>query len=496
MILKPQPGFQEQFLASPADIVIGGGAAGSGKTFVELLESLRHKDHEGFRAVFFRRTTTQIMSPGGLWDSAMKIFPGIGAECTESKRRITFPSGVTIKFEHLEYEKDKYNWQGSEIPLIIFDELPHFTWGQFTYMLSRNRSTCGVKPYIRATCNPDSDSWVREVIDWWIDGNGYVIKERCGIIRYFTVDSDNIVWGDSPQEVVNKCPHIFSNKKLQEFDIKDLVKSLTFIEGDIYENKALLETDPAYLGNLLALPTEEKKRLLEKNWNIKVDGLMLADHHKVTDIFTNQIRPNPSDGCITIDHARFGQDLMVSTAWHGWYAKRIDILTKSDTNDIVKVVNHQMFHYRIGSSSILVDQDGIGVKDHYQNCTVFYGGGKTIGENKDHYANLKTECSYYLCEKIINENLMYIDLDNIYVDGIPAKEVKIGSKNYQIKEWILKQLRTIRQQNVNKLGRKQIESKDEQKNKLNGRSPDFADNFLMRSWFDLRGKRQYLKRKS
>lgn len=495
MVLKPQPGFQEQFLASPADIVIGGGAAGSGKTFVELLESLRHKDVKGFRTVFFRRTTTQIMSPGGLWDSAMKIFPMLGAECTESKRRVTFPNGVIIKFDHLEYEKDKHNWLGSEIPLIIFDELTQFTYTQFTYMLSRNRSTCGVKPYIRATCNPDADSWVRDLIDWWIGKDGFIIQERCGILRYFTIDSDNIVWGDSPEEVVEKCPHIFSDEKLQDFKISDLVKSLTFIEGDIYENKALIEADPSYLGNLLALPEEEKKRLLQKNWNIKIDGLMLADHNKLTDIFTNQIPFSPSDSCITIDHARFGQDLMVATAWQGWRAARIDILTKSDTNDIIKVTNNLMFNYRIGSSNILIDQDGIGVKDHYRNCEIFYGGGKTIGSNKQNYANLKTECSYHLCENIINENLIYIDLDNIYVDGIQAKEIKIGSKNYDIREWILKQLRTIRQKDVDKLGKKQIESKEEQKNKLGGRSPDFADNFLMRSWFDLRGKRNYLKRK-
>jgi hypothetical protein len=31
-------------------------------------------------------------------------------------------------------------------------------------MTSRNRSTCGVRPYIRATCNPDADSWVADFL--------------------------------------------------------------------------------------------------------------------------------------------------------------------------------------------------------------------------------------------------------------------------------------------------------------------------------------------
>ena len=35
-------------------------------------------------------------------------------------------------------------------------------------MVSRNRSTSSVKPYIRATCNPDADSWVADFLAWWI----------------------------------------------------------------------------------------------------------------------------------------------------------------------------------------------------------------------------------------------------------------------------------------------------------------------------------------
>jgi len=91
------------------------------------------------------------------------------------------------------------------VPFIGFDELTHFTKKQFFYLLSRNRSTCGVRPYIRATCNPDPDSWVKELIEWRVDPEtGYIIKERDGVIRYFTVDNSNIVRGDTREEVVKK----------------------------------------------------------------------------------------------------------------------------------------------------------------------------------------------------------------------------------------------------------------------------------------------------
>lgn len=495
MIIKPQPGFQEQFLSSSADIVIGGGSAGSGKTYAELLEPLRHINVPGFKPVIFRRTTTQIMAAGGLWDAAMDIYPNLGGIGIESKKRVVFESGSTVTFAHLEYEKDKYNYQGTEIPLIMFDELTHFTWGQFIYMLSRNRSTCGVRPYMRATCNPDADSWVRDFIDWWIDENGFIIPERNGILRYFTLDGDNVVWGNSAREVADKCPHVFDNENLKDLDINDLVKSVTFIEGDIYDNKELLRKDPGYLGNLLALPTEEKSRLLEKNWNIKIDGSMLCELDKIGDIFTNQVKEDEKDKCITIDHARFGQDLLVEIVWKGWKAMRIDVLTKSDTNDIVKITNKNLFKYRIGSSAIIIDQDGIGVKDHYKNCDLFLGGGKTIGENKEVYKNLKTQCSYYVAEEVINKNLLSIDLGNIYVDGVASESVKIKGKSYDIKALIEKQIRTLRQKDVDKLGKKQIESKEEQKNKLNGLSPDFLDAIVMKAKRNLRGERRGISRK-
>lgn len=48
-IIKPQPGPQEMFLSTTADICIYGGAAGGGKTFGLLMEPLRHIGNDGFR---------------------------------------------------------------------------------------------------------------------------------------------------------------------------------------------------------------------------------------------------------------------------------------------------------------------------------------------------------------------------------------------------------------------------------------------------------------
>lgn len=265
--LSPQAGPQTMFMASPADIVIYGGAAGGGKTYALLLETLRHKDVKGFGAVIFRHNYNQITAQGGLWDASHKIF----AQVPDAHSRKTpklhwdFDSGAKLNFAHIEREDDLDSWQGTEIAYIGFDELTHFTKHQFLYMLSRNRTTCGIRPYVRATCNPDADSWVAEFIQWWIDQDtGYAIPERSGQIRWMCVLNDIIYWGNTPEELA------------QKYDVKETeCKSVTFIASKLEDNMILMENDPGYLANLKALTEVDMERLLKGNWKIKpAAGLM------------------------------------------------------------------------------------------------------------------------------------------------------------------------------------------------------------------------------
>ena len=263
-ILGPQAGPQTMFMASSADIVIYGGAAGGGKTYALLLEALRHKDVKGFGGVIFRKNFTQITAEGGLSDASNKIFSQVPDAHSRKtpKYHWRFYSGAKLHFAHLDREEDLQAWQGTEIAYLGFDELTHFTKHQFLYMLSRNRSTCGVKPYVRCTCNPDSDSWVAEFISWWIDQDtGYPIRERSGIVRYMCVLNNAIRWGDSPEELE------------KEYNIPSTdCKSVTFIASRLEDNKILMQSDPSYLSNLKAMTEVDMERLLYGNWKIKAQA--------------------------------------------------------------------------------------------------------------------------------------------------------------------------------------------------------------------------------
>ncbi len=280
IVIRPQAGKQEMFLRSPADICIYGGAAGGGKTFALLLECLRHIDIDRFEAVIFRQSRPQIMSAGGLYDTSKEIYPYLGASSVLTPNvQWRFKSGAKVTFAHMFYEKEKYNWQGAQIPLLIFDELVHFTESQFFYMFSRNRSTCGVKPYIRATCNPDGESWVAKFIDWWIDPEtGYADESKCGKLRYFVRRNNNIFWADTPYQ-------LYEEFKLYLPEEQQDVKSVSFISAKLTDNQILMKHDPGYIGALRAMSEFDQEQLLNGNWKVRRSAGNYFKRSKVGQMF-------------------------------------------------------------------------------------------------------------------------------------------------------------------------------------------------------------------
>ena len=256
MEIRPQPGPQTEFLSSSADVAVYGGAAGGGKTWALLLEPLRHVRNPKFGAVYFRRTYPQITNEGGLWDESQNLYPFAGGKPTESALKWSFGSGASVRFAHLQHEKDKYSWQGSQIALICFDELTHFTQGQFLYLLSRNRTKCGVRPYVRATTNPDADSWVKEFLGPWVDDEHPDYPATPGALRHFTHQGSSLIWVDPDWRDEDGLPG----------------KSLTFVPASIYDNQALLASNPEYLANLRALPYVEQMRLLHGDWKVRPEA--------------------------------------------------------------------------------------------------------------------------------------------------------------------------------------------------------------------------------
>ena len=491
--IRPQKGYQMKALASKADILIGGAAAGVGKTYCLLLDPLKHISKvAGFGGVVFRRTTTQVKNEGGLWDTSMNLYSKLpNTRPRESSLEWLFELDGQrtnkIKFAHLEHEKNVLDWQGSQIPFIGFDELTHFTENMFFYLLSRNRSVCGVRPYVRATCNPDPESWVYKLIEWWIGDDGYPIAERNGHIRYFTKNGSNYIWGDSIDEVYEKSA-FFLTDIIRESALKKehFIKSLSFVSGSVYDNKKLLERDPSYLGNLLAQDEQTQLQLFKGNWKFVPSDLDIYKYPDFLGLFHNTYETLTPDRYITADIALEGSNKFVVGYWEGKSLEDIVIIDKSKGNEVISAIVNMARQYKVPNKNIVYDSDGVGgfVDGFIIGAKPFHGGGavlpvkdlisgKTI---KEDYFNLKTQL-YYRSGYAVSKGEYRIS-------------EQVASQMYDdkmtIRQRFLHERKAIKKDKVDSDGKKRIIPKEQMKVMLNNQSPDLLDMFMMRELFELK----------
>ena len=241
----PQPGAQERFCAAKADIAIGGGAFFGGKSVALCMLAGRNVKNEYYNGVIFRRTYPEIVAGGGLWDIARRLYPQMNGVPTENDLTYTFSNGSKIKFSHLQHEKDLNSHLSSAYCFLGFDQLEEFNENMFFFLLARNRPAPGYlwKCSCRATCNP-RPGWLADLIGWWWDPNtGYPIKERSGVIRYFTRIKDKIVWFKDHLELNG----LFYENKLVNLELPATMEM------------KVIETDPGFRGNTVKAGTKPAK---------------------------------------------------------------------------------------------------------------------------------------------------------------------------------------------------------------------------------------------
>lgn len=462
--------------------------AGVGKTFVLLLDPVPDLSVDGFGGVIFRRTSTQIRSEGGLWDTSMKIYPYLGGVPKESTLEWEFKKSK-LKFSHLEHEKNILDWQGAQIPYIGFDELTHFSRKMFFYLLSRNRSVCGIKPYMRATCNPDPESWVAEFLSWWIDQDtGFPIPERDGMIRYLIVDGDTDIWGDTEEEVIEKAWHLLQPLvEKSGIDPKHFVKSVSFVSGSIYDNEALLKVNPGYLANLLSQDEQTKAALLHGNWKTVISDNDIYDYSSFLGMFENVIECNNGEKYITADIALKGSNKFIILVWDGFEAIDISVVPKSNGKQVVTEILDLAKKYKVPNNRICYDNDGVGgFVDGFIVGAIPFSNGlpalEVIDESgnkiKENYKNRKTQCFYRSGSRVAKGGYKISE----YVAN------KMYDDKTTVRQRFMYERKAIKRDKMDDDGKLCIISKEEMKTKLNGDSPDLMDAFMMREWFELSPK--------
>lgn len=229
---------QKKFMDAAADEVLFGGAAGGGKSYGQLADALVYALRcPRSRQLILRRTFPELEH--SIIFTSLQLFPSEAAKYHSTAHKWEFINGSLIEFGYCAAEKDVFRYQGAEYDVIRFDELTHFTEGQYIYLLSRLR---GANPYpkqLKSSTNPGGigHSWVKQrFIDGYTPGEEHT-DEKTGMSRIF-------------------------------------------IPSFVQDNVFLMRSDPRYKKRLELLPEAEKKALLYGQWDI-FDGQVFAEWKNV-----------------------------------------------------------------------------------------------------------------------------------------------------------------------------------------------------------------------
>lgn len=245
VIFKPNPGPQTDFLASTEREVLYGGAAGGGKSYALIADPVRYFGNKNFNGILLRRTNDELREL--IWKT-QEMYPQIykGAKWSERKSQWTFPSGARLWMTYLDRDEDVLRYQGQAFSWIGFDELTqHPTPFAWNYMRSRLRTTDpDLALCMRATTNPGGPGhgWVKKMF----------IDPAPANERFCARDLDTDTELRYPDNHKNAGKPLFYRR---------------FIPATLKDNPFLF-SDGTYEANLLSLPEQQRRQLLEGDWMV------------------------------------------------------------------------------------------------------------------------------------------------------------------------------------------------------------------------------------
>lgn len=249
-------------LEDDVDILLTGGGAGSGKSFLSLLKAVKLVEDPAAKVMVLRQSYPQLKD---LISASKQIYPHFGGMYKAQAKVWIFPNGAEIDFKAM--PKDLYEVQGWERTTYIIDEAAEFQLADILAVLSRLRSaTYKGKKSLLLTCNPSKTSYLLPFVEFSLDSEGVPLPDTELRTRYFVVQNSDVKWADSPEELYEKFG------KGLELGTEFVPMKFKFIPMLCYDNKVLMKADPGYVGRLLSQPRVNQLRLLRGSWFAAVEG--------------------------------------------------------------------------------------------------------------------------------------------------------------------------------------------------------------------------------
>lgn len=494
-IVRPHVGFQDLFVRTGVDVCVAGGSVSVGKSSGAVLAVAENFLDPTFRGVFLRNNIDDLKSGGGLLDT-FREFYGDAVLVTESQRpRVTYlDTGAYIDVTHVSdqsREKVEQRFKGRQYKYVYFDEGTGFTWDTFVTIATRNRGKGGVQPQICITTNPKRKHWLRKMVDWYIGDDGVAIEERCGVVRYFFVNGttvDDVVWGDSKEEVYERCrPMIdrlvrgaFGKRvKVPEDAWRGLIKSFTYYQGHMAENTENMEANIGYLGSVAMAGGSNALNYIEGNWNADEDDDKddVVPYSVADSVFLNDEQRN-GDMWVTCDLADTGTDNFVALAWDGLHV--IDICIVSQSTPRANAERLKTFANRHGVSERHIIYDAIRgryINDYLPEAIPFESYRAPFGLLSLQYQKLKDECYAKLIRLIKGGYISFSSAvgSQIYTHQKLHEEITVRAE-------FAEEVRVVRFVDAQNGRLRLMTKKEMNKNLGRGRSMDLLDPCAMRMY--------------
>lgn len=307
-VWTPLEGPQTAAYESEADIVGYGGAAGGGKTDLEV--GLAMTDHR--RAIIFRKEGTQLQ---GIYDRVEEILNTRQGFNSQSKVW-RLPDGRILEFGGLANPTDHKKYQGRPHDLKCFDEATEIPEYMVRFLMGWKRSSdptqrCRVLMAFNPPTNSDG-RWVVAYFAPWLDPN-HANPAKPGELRWYTtIEGKDVELPDgSPVEV--------DGEMVQP-------ESRTFIPARVEDNVYYMES--GYKTTLQALPEPLRSQMLrgdftagmeEDPWQVIPETWV----REAMDRWHPLTAKVPMDS-MGVDVARGGKDKTVISRRHGnWFAELI-----------------------------------------------------------------------------------------------------------------------------------------------------------------------------
>lgn len=246
----PQDGQQALAYACVADQIGYGGAAGGGKSDLQLgFAGTKHR-----RAIIFRRVFPSLRA---LIERSREVFNAPGRShlkdsFNEQLHLWRLDDGRLVELGSCQYERDLKKYQGQPHDFLGIDEATEFPESFIRFLMGWNRtSDKNQQCRLLLTFNPpfdDSGTWVVRFFAPWLDEQ-YPDPAADGEIRYVARIDDRDVFYRSPEDAPD--------------DVRALLKTRTFFHANLTDNPILEAT--GYGATIDALP-EPLRSLLKGNF--------------------------------------------------------------------------------------------------------------------------------------------------------------------------------------------------------------------------------------